>query len=250
MSVGPGAIIDTGPALTFLGRKDATRILYAGLGSVDLLAPEQVEREVIRKSRRDKKRLGAAEATWKKVVAANRLTVLPDDEAAELSAAVQRLCRMPMSQRMRQQKDLGELMGDRTCRRTSRVGRRRRDPHPRAQRHSNGPQRGAPHQDARRSRPPPSMGHPEHPAARTMTRVVTTGPNDGRIVRRAPPRDCAAGSQARLVVVSPAPPTAGGDSPRVLRTARRVSYVARGVAVGGWAPPVRIPARNANSTTT
>lgn len=110
MSVGPGAIIDAGPALTFLARKDTTRILYAGLGSVDLLAPEQVEREVIRKSRREKKRFGAAEATWKKVVAANRLTVLPDDETAELSAAVQRLCRMPMSQRMRQQKDLGELL--------------------------------------------------------------------------------------------------------------------------------------------
>jgi hypothetical protein len=27
MSVGPGAIIDAGPALTFLARKDTTRIL-------------------------------------------------------------------------------------------------------------------------------------------------------------------------------------------------------------------------------
>lgn len=110
MSIGPSAIIDAGPALTFLARKDTTRILYTGLGTVDLLAPEQVEREVLRKSRQDKKRFGAAEAAWKKIVAANRLTVLPDDETAELSAAVQRLCRMPMSLRMRQQKDLGELL--------------------------------------------------------------------------------------------------------------------------------------------
>jgi len=110
MSDGPGAIVDAGPALTFLARKDTTRILYAGLGKVDLLAPEQVGREVIRKSRKERRRFGAAEATWKKVVAANRLTVLPDDQTPELAAAVQRLCLMPMSERMRQQKDLGELL--------------------------------------------------------------------------------------------------------------------------------------------
>lgn len=54
MSAGPETIIDAGPALTFLARKDTTRILYAGLGDVSLLAPEQVEREVIRKSRQQK----------------------------------------------------------------------------------------------------------------------------------------------------------------------------------------------------
>lgn len=110
MSASPDAIIDAGPALTFLARKDTTRILYAGLGAVDLLAPEQVEQEVIRKSRKEKQRFGAAEAVWKKIVSANRLTVLGDDETAELAAAVQRLCRMPMSERMRQQRDLGELL--------------------------------------------------------------------------------------------------------------------------------------------
>ena len=110
MSAGPGAIIDAGPALTFLARKDTTRILYAGLGGADLLAPEQVEHEVVRKSRQEKRRFGAAEVTWRTIVAANRLTVLSDDETAELTAAVQRLCLMPMSERMRQQKDLGELL--------------------------------------------------------------------------------------------------------------------------------------------
>jgi hypothetical protein len=110
MNAGPGAIIDAGPALTFLARKDTTRILYAGLGTSRLYAPEQVEREVIRKSRKEKRRFGTAEATWKKVVDAKRLTVLADDETADLAAAVQRLCRMPMSQRMRHQQDLGELM--------------------------------------------------------------------------------------------------------------------------------------------
>jgi hypothetical protein len=110
MSVGPGAIIDAGPALTFLARKDTTRILFVGLGTADLLAPEQVQDEVIRKSRTDKRRFGAAEATWKKVVSANRLTVLPDDETPELAAAVQRLCLMPMSERIRQLQDLGELL--------------------------------------------------------------------------------------------------------------------------------------------
>ncbi|NDL56631.1 hypothetical protein [Phytoactinopolyspora mesophila] len=110
MSAGPDAIIDAGPVLTFLARKDTTRILYAGLGSAGLLAPEQVEREVIRKSRQESRRFGTVEATWKKIVDANRLTVLPDDETAELAAAVQRLCLMPMSERMRQQEDLGEML--------------------------------------------------------------------------------------------------------------------------------------------
>ncbi len=110
MSDGPTAIIDAGPALTFLARKETTRILYGGLGTAELFAPEQVEREVIRKSRQDKQRFGTAEATWKKIAAAHRLTVLPDDETKDLAAAVQRLCRMPMSERIREQRDLGELM--------------------------------------------------------------------------------------------------------------------------------------------
>ena len=110
MSAGPGTIVDAGPTLTFLARKNTTHILYAGLGAAELLAPEQVEHEVIRKSRQDARRFGAAEATWKKVVAAKRLTVLPDDETPELAVAVQRLCLMPMSERMRRQKDLGELL--------------------------------------------------------------------------------------------------------------------------------------------
>lgn len=57
MSAGPGAIIDAGPALTFLARKDTTCILYAGLGRVDLLAPS---RSSARSSARAARRSGGS----------------------------------------------------------------------------------------------------------------------------------------------------------------------------------------------
>lgn len=109
---GPDAVIDAGPALTFLARSDTTRILFTGLGVTGsgLLAPEQVDMEVRRKSGRDKTRFGACAAKWSQIAAVGRLTILSDDETPELAAAVHRLVKMPMSRRMREQKDLGELL--------------------------------------------------------------------------------------------------------------------------------------------
>ncbi|WP_050671373.1 PIN domain-containing protein [Luteipulveratus halotolerans] len=63
-----------------------------------------------RKSRQDKHRFGAVEATWNRVVSAGRLTILSDDQTPELATAVQRLSFMPISERLRRQKDLGELL--------------------------------------------------------------------------------------------------------------------------------------------
>lgn len=114
MTSGSGVIIDAGPALTFLARNDTTKVLFQGLredsGIRRLFAPETVRGEVARKSRQKRKLLGAAENKWKMLEQAGRIEVLLDDETPELSAAVQRLCTMPMSVRMRQRKDLGELM--------------------------------------------------------------------------------------------------------------------------------------------
>jgi hypothetical protein len=178
MSVGPGAIIDAGPALTFLARKDTTRILYAGLGRADLLAPTQVEREVIRKSRQEKRRFGAAEATWNTIVAANRLTVLPDDETAELAAAVQRLCLMPMSERMRQQQDLGELLVIAHAAVRAEAGDDVavliQERNGTAMAYNEAP----PHQAPRRHRSSPSVGYPDHPAARCRKRTPARQSND------------------------------------------------------------------------
>jgi hypothetical protein len=103
-----GAIIDAGPALTFLARKDTTNVLLQGLRG-GLVAPEIVHTEVIRKSRQ-KPSLRTAKTRWATLRNAGWIELLSDDETPALSAAVQRLCGMPMGRRIQQGKDLGELM--------------------------------------------------------------------------------------------------------------------------------------------
>jgi hypothetical protein len=109
VTVESGIVVDAGPALTFLARKDTTRVLIQGLRG-GFASPETVRTEVMRKCRQKSQLLGTAETQWKMLENAGRIQVLSDDETAGLSAAVQRLCNMPMSQRIRQGKDLGELM--------------------------------------------------------------------------------------------------------------------------------------------
>jgi hypothetical protein len=109
VTVESGIVVDAGPALTFLARKDTTRVLIQGLRG-GFASPETVRTEVMRKCRQKRRLLGAAENQWKVLENAGRIQVLSDDETAELSAAVQRLCNMPMSQRIQQGRDLGELM--------------------------------------------------------------------------------------------------------------------------------------------
>lgn len=109
MTVRSQIVVDAGPAITFLARRETTRVLIQGLRG-GFSSPETVREEVIRKSRQDKRRFGATENQWTMLENANRITILSDDETDQLSAAVQRLCNMPMSERMRQGKDLGELM--------------------------------------------------------------------------------------------------------------------------------------------
>lgn len=98
-------IIDAGPGLNFFSlRKE--RLLIGTLGK--LSAPETVQQEVFRKSRRDD-RFGAAESVWRKLSPV-WMQVLSDDETPELAAAVHRITRQPMTQRLKQPKDLGETM--------------------------------------------------------------------------------------------------------------------------------------------
>lgn len=103
MSVRP--VIDAGPALNFCSI-NRERLLLATLGPIS--APEAVRDEVLRKARTDT-RFRPAERVWARLPE-RLLQILSDDETPELAAAVARICGLPMAERTRQGKDLGELM--------------------------------------------------------------------------------------------------------------------------------------------
>lgn len=98
-------IIDAGPSLNFFSI-NKERLLIGTLGQ--LSAPETVQNEVFRKSRRDE-RFRAAATVWRKLTP-TWLQVLSDDETPELAAVVHRITRQSMEQRLKFSKDLGETM--------------------------------------------------------------------------------------------------------------------------------------------
>ncbi len=101
------AVIDAGPAINFLATNNE-RILLGALGGY-VSAPETVAREVARKARSDN-RFTAALSVWAKLENANRITILNDDVTPELERAVSRITGLPMAERLKQGRDLGELM--------------------------------------------------------------------------------------------------------------------------------------------
>jgi hypothetical protein len=103
MSVRP--IIDAGPGLNFLS-VHKERLLIAVLGPFS--APETVQGEVLRKSQQDD-RFRAAATVWRKLTP-RWIQILPDDMTPELATVVQRVSGLPMDERKRQAKDLGEIM--------------------------------------------------------------------------------------------------------------------------------------------
>lgn len=103
MSVRP--IVDAGPGLNFLSI-NKERLLITVLGPFS--APETVQDEVLRKSRQDG-RFRAAATVWRKLTP-RWIQILPDDATPELAAVVQRISGLPMDERRRQAKDLGETM--------------------------------------------------------------------------------------------------------------------------------------------
>ena len=103
MSVRP--IIDAGPGLNFLSI-NKERLLIAVLGP--LSAPETVRDEVLRKSWQDE-RFRAAAAVWRKLTG-RWIQILTDDVTPELATVVQRISGLPMAERMKHGKDLGEIM--------------------------------------------------------------------------------------------------------------------------------------------
>jgi hypothetical protein len=98
-------IIDAGPGLNFLSI-NKERLLIGVLGR--LSAPDTVQREVLRKARRDE-RFRAAAGVWRKLTPV-WIEVLSDDETPELAAVIHRMTRQSMEQRLQRPHDLGETM--------------------------------------------------------------------------------------------------------------------------------------------
>lgn len=98
-------IMDAGPGINFFSI-NKERLLFGTLGALSV--PEAVEAEILRKAGQEQ-RFAAAGRVWKKLPE-RLMEVLSDDVTDQLSAAVQRISGVPINQRMRSGKDLGETM--------------------------------------------------------------------------------------------------------------------------------------------
>ncbi len=97
--------MDAGPGINFFSL-NKERLLFSVLGALSV--PEIVQDEILRKARQDE-RFAAAERVWSKLPS-RLMEVLSDDATDELAAAVHRIAGMPIEQRVRSNKDLGETM--------------------------------------------------------------------------------------------------------------------------------------------
>lgn len=98
-------IIDAGPGLNFFSI-NKERLLIGTLGP--LCAPETVRDEILHKARQDS-RFAAAHKVWNKLPE-RLMKVLPDDVTPELAAVVHRIAGLPIEERLKRPKDLGETM--------------------------------------------------------------------------------------------------------------------------------------------
>ncbi|HEX2419683.1 MAG TPA: hypothetical protein VHJ83_16410 [Micromonosporaceae bacterium] len=98
-------IIDAGPGLNFFSI-NKERLLLGILGP--LSTPEIVQDEVLRKAQQDE-RFRAAAVVWRKLTP-KWVEILSDDQTPELATVVHRITQLPMEQRLKYPKDLGETM--------------------------------------------------------------------------------------------------------------------------------------------
>lgn len=98
-------IIDAGPGLNFLSI-NRERLLIEILGP--LSTAETVQDEVLRKARQDG-RFRSAAVVWQKLTP-KWVQILSDDQTPELAAVVHRITQLPMEERLKHPKDLGETM--------------------------------------------------------------------------------------------------------------------------------------------
>ncbi|TYR17778.1 hypothetical protein FYJ88_02780 [Corynebacterium urealyticum] len=98
-------IMDAGPGINFFPT-NKERLLFATLGP--LAIPEVVREEITRKATQDP-RFAAANRVMSKLPA-RLLETLSDDVTPELGVVVSRLTGLPLMERKRRSRDLGELM--------------------------------------------------------------------------------------------------------------------------------------------
>lgn len=98
-------VIDAGPALNFFSI-NKQRLLIGVLGP--LSAPETVRDEVLRKAKREEGRFGHASVVWSRL--GQYMQILSDEWTDDLARAVSDVAGMPMADRMKTSKDLGEIM--------------------------------------------------------------------------------------------------------------------------------------------
>jgi hypothetical protein len=99
-------IVDAGPALNFFSINQE-RLLIDAVGKIS--APEWVGEEVRSKARQDD-RFRAAADVWRKLERSQWLDVLDDTVTPALESAVRRITNVPMAERLKHPKDLGEIL--------------------------------------------------------------------------------------------------------------------------------------------
>lgn len=100
-----GPIVDAGPALNFFA-SGHERLLFSCIGGISV--PESVLDEILKKSEVDQRFRNARRVVSR--LPNNLWQVLSDTVTGELNQVIYRLERMPMEQRMRNRRDLGETM--------------------------------------------------------------------------------------------------------------------------------------------
>ena len=105
-------LLDAGPALNFLAVGQQGVLLKAAQAQgLRLTAPERVDREVLGMTNDRLFASTAALATWKKLKANGHVHILSDDlTTVDFTEAVTRISGMPVEQRIRSAKSLGEIM--------------------------------------------------------------------------------------------------------------------------------------------
>lgn len=105
-------LLDAGPSLNFLavGQQNIL-IQIARSQKLRLAAPARVDSEVIGMSRSDRFKGTAVRATWTTLKSSGRVEILPDELTTQQFAdAAARISGMPVRDRVRDRKSLGEIM--------------------------------------------------------------------------------------------------------------------------------------------
>ena len=101
----PGPIVDAGPALNFFAAGQE-RLLFACIGGIRV--PESVRDEILGKAAADQRFRNAQRVVSR--LPDHLWQVLSDTVTDDLNQVIYRLDRMPMNERLRNRRDLGETM--------------------------------------------------------------------------------------------------------------------------------------------